>query len=117
MAELKQKGAVALNDAQLQETIVGKTAKVRNTVTGQRFEILYGTGGQRLITAVDGKAPTPEVMGDLMFDPETEYKIHDGHIITTIGGTPFDVIIYKLGDKYLASRSDEYGYANYEVEW
>jgi len=27
------------------------------------------------------------------------------------------VIIYKLGDKYLASRSDEYGYANYEVEW
>src|SRR5439155_10844295 len=79
VAELTQKGAVALNDAQLQETIVGKTAKVRNTVTGQRFEILYGTGGQRLIT--------------------------------------FDVIIYKLGDEYLASRSDEYGYANYEVEW
>jgi len=117
VAELKQKGAVALNDAQLKETIVGKTAKVRNTVTGQRFEILYGTGGQRLITAVDGKAPKPEIMGDLMFDPETEYKIHDKHIITTIGGTPFDVIVYKLGDKYLASRSDEYGYANYEVEW
>jgi len=117
VAELTQKGAVALNDAQLKETIVGKTVNVRNTITGQRFEILYGTGGQRLITAVDGKAPTPEVMGDLMFDPETEYKIQDGHIITTIGGTPFDVIIYKLGDKYLASRSDEYGYANYEVEW
>jgi hypothetical protein len=117
VAELTQQGGVALNDAQLQETIVGKTAKVRNTVTGQRFEILYGTSGQRLITAVDGKAPTPEVMGDLMFDPETEYKIHDGHIITTIGGTPFDVTVYKLGDKYLASRSDEYGYANYEVEW
>jgi hypothetical protein len=52
-----------------------------------------------------------------MFDPETEYKIQDGHLITVIGGTPFDVIVYKLGDKYLASRSDEYGYANYEVEW
>ena len=24
---------------------------------------------------------------------------------------------YTLGDKYLASRSDKYGYANYEVEW
>jgi len=91
--------------------------RARNTVTGQRFEILYGTGGRRLITAVDGKTSAPHVMGDLMFDTETEYKIRDGHIITYIGGTPFEVIIYKLGDKYLASRSDEYGYANYEVEW
>ena len=49
-------------------------------VTGQRFEILYGTGGQRLITGVDGKMPQPDVMGNLMFDPETEYKIRDGHI-------------------------------------
>lgn len=56
-------------------------------------------------------------MGDFMFDPETEDKIRDGHVITYIDGTPFEVIIYKLGDKYLASRSDEYGYANYEVEW
>ena len=56
-------------------------------------------------------------MGDFMFDPETEDKIRDGHIITYIGGTPFEVSIYKLGDKYLASRSDEYSYANYEVEW
>ncbi len=117
VAELKQKGAVALNDAQLKEAIVGKTVNVRNRVTGRQFKILYGTGGKRMITAVDGKMPEPDVMGDLMFDPETEYKILDGHIITYIGGTPFNVIIYKLGDKYLASRSDEYGYANYEVEW
>lgn len=55
-------------------------------------------------------------MGDLIFDPETEYKIQDGHVTTFIDGTPFDVTVYKLGDKYLASRSDEYGYANYEVE-
>jgi hypothetical protein len=117
VAELRQKGAVALNDAQLKEAIVGKTVSVRNRVTGRQFEILYGTGGQRMITAVDGKMPEPDVMGDLMFDPETEYKIQDGHLITYIGGTPFNVIVYKLGDKYLASRSDEYGYANYEVEW
>jgi hypothetical protein len=116
VAELKQKGAAALTDAQLKEMIVGKTVNVRNTVTGHHFEILYGTGGQRLITAVDGKTPEPHVMGDLMFDPETEYKIRDGQIVTYIGGTPFEVIIYKLGNKYLASRSDEYGYANYEVE-
>jgi hypothetical protein len=70
-----------------------------------------------VVLAVDGKTPASEVMGDLRFDPETEYKIRDGHSITYIGGTPFEVIIYKLGNKYLAFRSDEYGYANYEVEW
>jgi hypothetical protein len=30
--------------------------------------------------------------------------------------TPFDVRMYKLGDKYFAARSNEFGYANYEVE-
>ena len=51
------------------------------------------------------------------FDPRTEYQVCDGHLITYIGGTPFEVSVYKLGNKYLAARSDEYGYANYEVEW
>jgi hypothetical protein len=56
---------------------------------------------------VDGKTPAPDVMGHLMYDPETEDKIRDGHSITYIDDTPFEVIIYKLGDKYLASRSNE----------
>ena len=37
-------------------------------------------------------------------------------IVTTLGGTPFDVTVYKVGDKYVAARSNEFGYANYEVE-
>ena len=58
VAELKQQGAVALSDAQLKELVVGKTVNVRNTVTGERFEILYGATGRRLVTAIDGK-PAP----------------------------------------------------------
>jgi hypothetical protein len=116
VAELRQQGAVALDDAQLKEAIVGRTVRVHNTVTDQRVEILYGAAGRRLITAVDGKSPDPGVFGDLMFDPETEYSIRDGHISTFIGGMPFDVIVYKLGDRYVAARSDEFGFANYEVE-
>jgi hypothetical protein len=114
--DLKQKGVAALTDTQLKALIVGKTVNVRNMVTGHRFGILYGVNGQRLVTAMDGKAPDPTVMGDLMFDPETRYEIRDGHLITYIHGTRFEVTVYKIGDRYLASRSDEYGYANYEVE-
>jgi len=29
---------------------------------------------------------------------------------------PFAVTVYKVGDKYIAARSNEFGYANYEVE-
>jgi hypothetical protein len=117
VAELQQQGAVILTDVELKEAVVGKTVTVKNLVTGHRFEILYGAKGQRLITAVDGKTPQQGVVGDLTFDPEAAYEIRDGHLITTIGGAPFEVVVYRLGEKYLASRSDEYGYANYEVEF
>ena len=29
--------------------------------------------------------------------------------------TPFEVTVYKLGDKYYGARSNEFGYANYEI--
>jgi hypothetical protein len=116
VADLKQKGAVALNDPQLKELAVGKTVKVTNTVTGQQFEILYGANGVRLITAVDGK-PTTDLSeaAELMHGGEAQYEIRNGHLITQIGGAPFEVTIYKLGDKYIAARDNEFGYANYEV--
>ena len=120
VADLKQRGAVVLDDAQLKQLVVGKTLTVRNTVTGQRFEILYGTTGRRLITNVDGKQPEAGEMGDVLHSGElgspAQYEIREGRIVTTIGGTPFEVTVYKVGDKYVASRGNEFGYANYEVE-
>jgi hypothetical protein len=54
---LKEQGATALDDAALKALIVGKTFKIRNDVTNQEFEILYGNDGRRLITKIDGKQP------------------------------------------------------------
>ena len=120
VADLKGKSAVALDDAQLKQLVVGQTLEVRNTVTGQRFEILYGNDGRRVITSRDGK---PGEAGDLLAVSElglagqsAAYEIKDGRIITTIGGTPFDVVVYKVGDKYIAARGSEFGFANYEVQ-
>ncbi len=118
VANLTQRGATSLDDAQLRQLIVGKTFKVRNTVTDQRFEITYGVDGRRLISSVNGKIPDPEQMGD-MFHPDAlgaQYDISDGRIVTMIEGTPFEVTVYRIGDKLVAARSNEFGYANYEVE-
>ena len=98
---------------------MGKTFKVRNTVTDQWFEIAYAAGGRRMISSINGKAPDPEQMGDVMHPGSlgtADYEIRDGHIVTTIEGAPFEVTVYRLGDKLVAARSNEFGYANYEVE-
>ncbi len=114
--DLKKKGAVALDDAQLKELVVGKTVKVTNTVTGQRFEILYGTGGQPLITSVDGKAGDLSEIAELLHGGSAQYEISGGHLITSLRAHRSRSLSTKLGDRYVASRSNEFGYANYEVE-
>ena len=43
------------------------------------------------------------------------YDIVKGKIVTELVGTPIEIAVYKMGDKYLAARSNEFGYANYEV--
>ena len=120
IADLQQRGAVALDDGQLKQLIVGKTFKVRNTVTRQQFEILYGVDGRRLILTVDGKQPPVGEIGDVLHSGElgspAYYEVRGGKIVTTLQGTPFEIAVYKVGDKYVAARKNEFGYANYEVE-
>jgi hypothetical protein len=120
VAGLKQNGGVALDDAQLKQLFVGQTLDVHNTVTGERFEILYGSDGRRVITSRDGKAgPVGDFLAvselSLSSAQSAAYEIRGGRIITMLGGTPFEVTVYKVGDKYIAARSSEFGYANYEV--
>jgi hypothetical protein len=50
-----------------------------------------------------------------MHGGEVQYEVRDGRLITEIAGAPFEVTVYKLGVKYIAARSNEFGYANYEI--
>jgi hypothetical protein len=119
VTDLRQQGAVALDDAQLKDLIVGKTISIKNNVTGDRYEILYGTTGRRLIHSVNGKQPDPGQMGDVLHAGElgspSRYEIKGGRIITTLGNTPYEATVYKVGDKYYGVRSNEFGFANYEL--
>lgn len=119
VAELKESGATALDDSQLKELVVGNTLTMRNTVTGQRFEIEYGSDGRRVITSINGARRNPDQIGELVKAAETkqpdEYAINNGRLSTTIGETPFDLMVFKSGNKYVAARPAEFGYANYEI--
>ena len=81
--------------------------------------MLFGVDGKRIVTELDG---SPAKGGDLLqvmhsvSNSSAGFEIKDGHIVTTIEGTPFELTVYHFGDKYVAARSNEFGYANYEVE-
>src|SRR5262245_31144627 len=109
VAELKSSGATALGDDALKALALDKTLKVKNTVTGQHFDILYGSDGQRVITSVDGKQTSADEVLTLIHGGQVgvsaKYEIKDGKIVTTLGTVPFEVAVYKVGDKYIAARS------------
>ena len=119
VADLKAQGAIALDTAALTDFIVGKSTWVRNNVTGEVFSIAWTTSGQRLIGNVNGAIPQPSQVGDVfhggLTGVGTAYAIKDGAIVTTLGNAPYEATVYKLGDKYFAARSNEFGFANYEV--
>ncbi len=116
VAELKRSGARALGDAQRKALVAGKTLTVTNKVSGRRLEILYGTEGRRIISSVDGRPADPREMAELAYGGDAKYEIRDGRLVTHLEGTPFEVTVLQLGPRYLAARSNEFGYANYEVE-
>jgi hypothetical protein len=82
--------------------------------------MICGENGRRLIVGIDGVMPEPAEIGDVLHSGEmgapAAYEISDGRIVTTIQNTDFTITVYKSGDKYLAARSNEFGFANYEVE-
>ena len=119
VADLKTKGAAALNDAQLKALIVGKAFWLRNNVTGEQFSQNFTAEGRRSCSASDPtpscRAASASVAQDGYEGTTSRYKIEGGKLITCVSQDPYAFTFYKLGDTYYAARSNEFGYANYEI--
>ena len=119
VADLKKKGASQLGDAQLKSLIVGKAFWVRNNATSEQFSVHYTAEGQTIVFHLGKYATLPSSVGNVVRNGyegvTTGYKIENGKVVTTISQDPFAVTVYKLGDTYYGARSNEFGYANYEI--
>jgi hypothetical protein len=142
--DLKKQGAVALGDSELNALLVGKSPTLQNSVTGVKFGIIFGEAGSANATQtlepidpgyVTSKfapnqgqqrfnyAGTSQLYPSETGDPAASsylgstspYYINGGKLVTQLMGTPFEITAYKLGDKYYGARSNEFGYANYEI--
>lgn len=142
VAALKKGGAAALGDAQLRALIVAQSTWLQNNVTGDKFQVVYGESGPQPKPALPsqpgfvtqkfaanqghfwlrylGRNTTlPSLSGNAVQGSELgtsePYFINNGKIVTSMSGAPVEIAVYKVGDKYLAARSNEFGYANYEI--
>lgn len=144
VAELKNKGAELLEDAQLKELIVEKSVWLQNDVTGEKYMIIYGAlgkgdaekpltpvepgyvtqrfpanQGQFQIRYVRKDVAIQSLSGDAVdasyLGTSQTYNIQNGKIATELVGTPIEISVYKLGDTYYGARSNEFGYANYQI--
>jgi len=119
VTDLKAKGATQLGDAQLKALIVGKAFWVRNNATGEQFSIAYTAEGNSNVWHIGKNVSTPSYYGNPVRDGyqglTTPYKIEGGKVVTNISQDSYAVTVYKLGDSYFGARSNEFGYANYEM--
>ena len=119
VADLQQQGATALTVAQLQDLVVGKAFWLRNNVNGEQFSQNFTAEGHVTVFHLGQGAVVPSGYGSLERDgyegTTTPYQIKDGKLNIVISQEPYSLTFYKLGNTTYAARSNEFGYANYEL--
>jgi hypothetical protein len=116
---LQQRGATPLTDAQLKALVVGKAFWLRNEVTGEQFSQSFTDAGQMTVYRVGTTDEIPSGYGNVerggYQGTTTPYTIEGGKLITLVSQDPYAFTFYKLGDTYYAARSNEFGFANYQI--
>ena len=119
VAALKGKGAKQLTQQQLEALLIGKAHWYRNNVTGELFKVSYRKEGQQTVYHVGRNIHQPSLVGDVARNGyegmSAGYSIKDGKVVTLLQDHPLEATFYKLGDMVYAARSNEFGYANYEL--
>jgi len=118
VADLTAKGGALLTEDALQTLIVGKSYWIRNTVTNQPFKMRFDNDGNAIAMHIGTGSMLPAVTGNLEKSSyqilPSPYSLKGGKIVTIIANTPFEMAVYKMGDKHYGARSNEFGYVNYE---
>ncbi|HXX30970.1 MAG TPA: DUF3604 domain-containing protein, partial [Myxococcaceae bacterium] len=95
VSNLKEKGAVSLNDDQLKALIVGKAFWVRNNVTGQQFSESYTAEGHANVWHIGTNEIVPSGYGNVVrhgyLGTTVPYEIQGGRLITYLSQDPYSV--------------------------
>ena len=88
-------------------------------MTTEQFWQSFTAEGQTTLFRIGMDATMPSGYGNVERDgyqgTTSPYKIEDGKLVTFVSQDPYALTFYKLGDTTYAARSNEFGYANYEI--
>ena len=118
IAALQASGMEPLGESALEQLLVGQTLAVRNRVTGEVLEARFGEDGMRTLTNASESQVQRSMMQALhgtAGGSVVPYEIRDGRLVTMFDTEEFEIVVYQVDGAYLAARSDEQGYLNYEV--
>lgn len=119
IADMANSGGKALDQQALVALAVGKTVWLKNLVTGDVFRTVWDATGQRVLLNIDPSRPLPQHFGNAAQDSylgvPVHYEITGGKIVENFGNELLSWSAYQVGDRTLLARSNEFGYANYEV--
>jgi hypothetical protein len=72
-----------------------------------------------VVFRVGANATMPSAFGNVERDgyqgTTSAYRIEGGKLVIAVAQDPYAFTFYKVGDTYYAARSNEFGYANYEI--
>jgi hypothetical protein len=119
VSALTKKGAKALNDAELKALVAGKAFWIQNNVTGEQFSQNFTADGNTVVFRVGFDAVTPSAVGKAAQDgyeaTTGRYQIQGGKLVTWVAQEPYTHTFYRLGGTTYVARSNEFGFANYEI--
>ena len=88
-------------------------------MTGEQFFQPFTAEGQTTALRVGTGAVFPSAFGNVARGSyegtTTAYRIEGGKLVIPVAQDPYAFTFYKVGDTYYAARSNEFGYANYEI--
>jgi hypothetical protein len=110
-ASLVADGAKALSTQELQQLVVGKTLRIIDLRTNNRYDVYFGEDGTRTVIST-----VETVSAGESTRTTSRFEVKDGQLFTVMpSGATFSSKVFELRGRHFGARNDEEGYANYEL--
>lgn len=109
--DLLAEGAVPLSTEEIRDLLIGRSLRLTDLQSGEKFEVFFGRDGKRTVLETTSsallKSETPEAVS---------FQIRDGKVWSlSADGSESKGSIYRLRDRYFAVLEEQGGIVGYEM--